>query len=51
MVSAFDAARPCGEPRPTSATSAATAASTSSAAMVISPMSAASRAPNFSPVR
>ena len=41
VVSALDAARPCGEPRPMSATSAATAASTSSAAIVISPIAAA----------
>ena len=50
VVSALDAANPCGEARPMSAASDATAASTSSAAMVISPIAAAVAASNVSPV-
>lgn len=53
VVNAFDAAKPCGDPFVTSATSRSTVAATSSAesvATVTRPMSRASAGPNFSPV-
>jgi len=51
VVKALEAASPWGDALPIAAVSDATVASTLSAAMVISPISAASAGPNFSPVR
>ena len=51
VVSALEAAKPCGEALARSAVTASTAAATSSAAAVTRPISAAQRASNVSPVR
>ncbi|SKW33106.1 Uncharacterised protein [Mycobacteroides abscessus subsp. abscessus] len=53
VVSRFDSASPCGEPSAMSSTNEVTAASTASALStdwVTKPISAATRASNFSPV-